>query len=144
MTDTITNLTNLVTELVALRAQLSDLRQKEKDLKAKEQDLVTSILMSMGGAKSLHLEGLARITRKDTAHYEIRDREALAAAILSLMVGHAEKGMPMSEVIPLQMRASTSTINELLEGLDTDAQEKYLASAGLARVTAPSLSVTKA
>lgn len=143
MTNTITNLSAMVSDLISLRAQLSDLRQREKELKEQEASLTASILLEMGGAKSLHLEGLARIARRDTVHYEIRDREKLALAMLASMVDNGEKGMPMSEVIPLQQRVSTKVVNSLLETLDNDAQERYLTQAGLVRVETPALSVTK-
>lgn len=143
MTSTISTLSALVGDLIDLRGQLTALRQQEKELKDREQELISSILMSMGTAKSIHLEGQARVTRKEQIHYEIRDREKLALETLRLMVDHAQKGMPMSEVIPLQQRISAKVINALMETLDSDAQEAYLSQAGLVRVANQTLSISK-
>lgn len=144
-TATISSLRSLVEELLALKGQISDLSDKLKDLKAQEESLKTSILYQMEGSKSMNLDGLAKIVRKEKTHYEIRDREALAHAILRLMVEQGQQGKPLSEALLLQQRVSSRVLEEHLEamGLDETAETGYLESSGLARVTEPTLSITR-
>ena len=144
-TATISSLRNLVEELLALKAQISDLSDTLKDLKAQEESLKTSILYQMEGSKSMNLDGLAKIVRKEKTHYEIRDREALARAILRLMVEQGQQGKPLSEALLLQQRVSSRVLEEHLEamGLDEATETGYLESSGLARVTEPTLSITR-
>lgn len=131
--------------MLDLKAQASDLNQQLKELKDKEDALRRSILLEMGGAKSVNLDGIARITRKDRTHYEIRNGEALAYAMLERMVANAKEGFPLAEGVLLQQRVAARALEEIMDnlGLDDAGQEAYLAKAGLAKVVEPTLSVTK-
>lgn len=145
MTDTITNLAGLVGELIALKARISDLNRTLKDLKEEEESLKRSILLSMGTAKSMTLDGLGRVTRKERSHYEIRDNEAFAYAMFERMLENGKKGLPLGEGLMLQQRASGRAIDEIMDslGLDAAGQEEYLARAGLAKVSETTLSITR-
>lgn len=145
MTDTISNLSSLVSELVDLRTRITGLNNELKELKSREDDLKRSILLEMGGAKSIHLEGVGRIVRKEKVHYEIRNQEALAVAILRRMIEQGQKGQPLSEALLLQQRVSSRLLEDTMDamGLDESQQEVYLAEAGLVRVSEPALSLTK-
>lgn len=145
MEDTISKIQTLAEALRANRAEQKSLRSQLDSLKATEEDLKTSILNLMGPAKTVNLDGVGRLTRTMKSRYEIRNIEALAYKMLELMVKNGRNGLPLSEGLLLQQRTSKTAIDEILdtEGLDENARAQYIASAGLAEVSEPNLSLTK-
>lgn len=145
MEDTISKIQTLAEALRANRAEQKSLRSQLDSLKAMEEDLKTSILNLMGPAKTVNLDGVGRLTRTMKSRYEIRNIEALAYKMLELMVKNGRNGLPLSEGLLLQQRTSKTAIDEILdtEGLDENARAQYIASAGLAEVSEPNLSLTK-
>lgn len=145
MEDTISKIQTLAEALRANRAEQKSLRSQLDSLKATEEDLKTSILNLMGPAKTVNLDGVGRLTRIMKSRYEIRNIEALAYKMLELMVKNGRNGLPLSEGLLLQQRTSKTAIDEILdtEGLDENARAQYIASAGLAEVSEPNLSLTK-
>lgn len=145
MTDSISNIAVLAGQLAALKTQISDLNAQLKDLKETESQLKAQILLEMGPAKTVNLDGLGRLTRRDTTRYEIRDIELVAQAMLRIMVENARAGRPLSDGLLLQQRTSARNIEDVMDaaGIEGDAEEAYIAKAGLARVSEPVLSFTK-
>lgn len=139
------NLMDMARELADLKARISALNEDLKALKDREADLKRSVLIEMGPAKSVNLEGVGRLVRKNNTRYEIRDIEALAMAMLKVMVANGKAGRPLSDGLLLQQRVSARNLEEVMdaEGLDEASEEAYINGAGLARVTEQSLSFTK-
>lgn len=139
------NLMDMARELADLKARISALNEDLKALKDREADLKRSVLIEMGPAKSVNLEGVGRLVRKNNTRYEIRDIEALAMAMLKVMVANGKAGRPLSDGLLLQQRVSARNLEEVMdaEGLDEASEEAYINGAGLARVIEQSLSFTK-
>lgn len=114
-------------------------------LKGDEDGLRRSILLEMGAAKSINLEGLGRITRTTKSYYSINNIEKLAIQMLRLMVENGQKGMPISEGLLLQQRVSKSALDAIMENMELDENQRlaYIAEAGLNEVSEPALSLTK-
>lgn len=146
MTDSISSIAAMAGRLADLKAQISDLNEQLKNLKDEEHQLKAQILLEMGAAKTVNLDGIGRLTRKNSTRYEIRDIELVAQAMLRIMVENGRAGRPLSDGLLLQQRTSARNIEDIMDaaGLEGDAEEAYITQAGLARVTEQTLSFTKA
>lgn len=139
------SLMDMARELAELKSRITALNEELKGLKETEQDLKRSIILEMGPAKSVNLEGVGRLVRKNSTRYEIRDIEALAMTMLKVMVANGKAGRPLSDGLLLQQRVAARNLEEVMdaEGLDETTEEAYINGAGLARITEQSLSFTK-
>lgn len=143
--DSISQMTSLVGQLIQNRSQQKSLREQLDILKGEEDELRRSILLAMGSAKSINLEGLGRITRTTKSYYSISNIEKLAIQMFKLMVENGQKGMPLSEGLLLQQRVSKSALDGIMDNLELDETQRaaYIAEAGLNEVSEPALSLTK-
>ena len=143
--NSISQMMSLVEQLIQNRSQQKSLREQLEMLKSDEDSLRRSILLEMGAAKSINLEGLGRITRTTKSYYSINNIEKLAILMLKLMVENGQKGMPISEGLLLQQRVSKSALDAIMENMELDENQRlaYIAEAGLNEVSEPALSLTK-
>lgn len=127
------------------KSQQKSLREQLDILKNEEDALRRSILLAMGAAKSINLEGLGRITRTTKSYYSINNVEKLALQMFKLMLENGKRGMPLSEGLLLQQRVSKSALDAIMDSLELDENQRlaYIAETGLTEVSEPSLSLTK-
>lgn len=146
MADMFSELSSMAGQLAEVQQQLARVREVEKALKAREEELRRNILLGMGTAKSLNLEGVGRLVRRDKTRYEIRNIEALSLAMLMRMVDNGKNGRPLADGLLLQQRVAARNLEEVLsmQGLDPEQEEAYIQRAGLAKVVEPALTFTKA
>ena len=125
--------------------QQKSLREQLDILKNEEEALRRSILLAMGAAKSINLEGLGRITRTTKSYYSINNVEKLALQMFKLMLENGKRGMPLSEGLLLQQRVSKSALDAIMDSLELDENQRlaYIAETGLTEVSEPALSLTK-
>ena len=127
------------------KSQQKSLREQLDILKNEEESLRRSILLAMGAAKSINLEGLGRITRTTKSYYSINNVEKLALQMFKLMLENGKRGMPLSEGLLLQQRVSKSALDAIMDSLELDENQRlaYIAETGLTEVSEPALSLTK-
>ena len=127
------------------KSQQKSLREQLDILKNEEEALRRSILLAMGAAKSINLEGLGRITRTTKSYYSISNVEKLALQMFKLMLENGKRGMPLSEGLLLQQRVSKSALDAIMDSLELDENQRlaYIAETGLTEVSEPALSLTK-
>lgn len=127
------------------KSQQKSLREQLDILKNEEDALRRSILLAMGAAKSINLEGLGRITRTTKSYYSINNVEKLALQMFKLMLENGKRGMPLSEGLLLQQRVSKSALDAIMDSLELDENQRlaYIAETGLTEVSEPALSLTK-
>ena len=127
------------------KSQQKSLREQLDILKNEEEALRRSILLAMGAAKSINLEGLGRITRTTKSYYSINNVEKLALQMFKLMLENGKRGMPLSEGLLLQQRVSKSALDAIMDSLELDENQRlaYIAETGLTEVSEPALSLTK-
>ena len=127
------------------KSQQKSLREQLDILKNEEETLRRSILLAMGAAKSINLEGLGRITRTTKSYYSINNVEKLALQMFKLMLENGKRGMPLSEGLLLQQRVSKSALDAIMDSLELDENQRlaYIAETGLTEVSEPALSLTK-
>lgn len=135
----------LVEQLMQNKSQQKSLREQLDILKNEEEALRRSILLAMGAAKSINLEGLGRITRTTKSYYSINNVEKLALQMFKLMLENGKRGMPLSEGLLLQQRVSKSALDAIMDSLELDENQRlaYIAETGLTEVSEPALSLTK-
>ena len=124
-------------ELRSLRAKLEE---KAKELKAQEQALQGDILQHMleKNIQSVHYPGVGRLVRVTKSHYEITDKEAFAAAMLSSLSQAKAQGRPLAECALAQMRVSRESLEAFLEAFPA-----YKEQCGAIQVEKPELSLRK-
>lgn len=117
------SITDLVESYIEVRTRRQELEAKANDIKnGEEQELKTLILAEMAaqGMKSVHLEGVGRVTSRVSYHYEIKDMEKLSKCMFKAMATAIENGRPVSDGLLLQRRVS----KEALENLIGDTVQK--------------------
>lgn len=143
--NSISQMATLVEQLMQNKSQQKSLREQLDILKNEEETLRRSILLAMGAAKSINLEGLGRITRTTKSYYSINNVEKLALQMFKLMLENGKRGMPLSEGLLLQQRVSKSALDAIMDSLELDENQRlaYIAETGLTEVSEPALSLTK-
>lgn len=143
--NSISQMATLVEQLMQNKSQQKSLREQLDILKNEEESLRRSILLAMGAAKSINLEGLGRITRTTKSYYSINNVEKLALQMFKLMLENGKRGMPLSEGLLLQQRVSKSALDAIMDSLELDENQRlaYIAETGLTEVSEPALSLTK-
>ena len=143
--NSISQMATLVEQLMQNKSQQKSLREQLDILKNEEEALRRSILLAMGAAKSINLEGLGRITRTTKSYYSINNVEKLALQMFKLMLENGKRGMPLSEGLLLQQRVSKSALDAIIDNLEIDENQRlaYIAETGLTEVSEPALSLTK-
>ena len=143
--NSISQMATLVEQLMQNKSQQKSLREQLDILKNEEEALRRSILLAMGAAKSINLEGLGRITRTTKSYYSINNVEKLALQMFKLMLENGKRGMPLSEGLLLQQRVSKSALDAIMDSLELDENQRlaYIAETGLTEVSEPALSLTK-
>ena len=143
--NSISQMATLVEQLMQNKSQQKSLREQLDILKNEEEALRRSILLAMGAAKSINLEGLGRITRTTKSYYSISNVEKLALQMFKLMLENGKRGMPLSEGLLLQQRVSKSALDAIMDSLELDENQRlaYIAETGLTEVSEPALSLTK-
>lgn len=143
--NSISQMATLVEQLMQNKYQQKSLREQLDILKNEEEALRRSILLAMGAAKSINLEGLGRITRTTKSYYSINNVEKLALQMFKLMLENGKRGMPLSEGLLLQQRVSKSALDAIMDSLELDENQRlaYIAETGLTEVSEPALSLTK-
>lgn len=143
--NSISQMATLVEQLMQNKSQQKSLREQLDILKNEEDALRRSILLAMGAAKSINLEGLGRITRTTKSYYSINNVEKLALQMFKLMLENGKRGMPLSEGLLLQQRVSKSALDAIMDSLELDENQRlaYIAETGLTEVSEPALSLTK-
>lgn len=124
-------------EIRQLRAKLEG---KAKELKEQEQEIQSAILQRMleDNIQSIHYPGVGRLVRVTKSHYEITDKEAFAAAMLSSLSQAKEQGRPLAECALAQMRVSRESLEAFLE-----AYPSFKEQCGAIQVEKPELSLRK-
>lgn len=138
----------LVSEYIQVRKDRMALEKEADELKnGRETELKKLILLEMSAQnmKSAHLEGVGRVTSKQTYHYEIENIELLAYRMLENMVSCAQNNRPLSDGLLFQQRISKSNVEDFIANLSPSGDTpELLATFGLRKVEEPTLSVTKA
>lgn len=71
--------------------------------------------MSAQGMKSVHLEGIGRVTSRTTYHYEINDRDKLAERLFRTLIDNVTNKRPLSDGLLLQQRISKESLEASIE-----------------------------
>ena len=141
-------MTELVSEYILVRKKRMALEKEADEIKnGRESELKKLILLEMSAqnVKSAHLEGVGRITSKQTYHYEIENIELLAYRMLENMVACSKAGRPLSDGLLFQQRISKSNVEDYMASISPGGDTpELLTTFGLKKVEEPSLSVTKA
>lgn len=137
----------LVSEYIAVKKQRMDLEKKATELKTgREEELKRLILLEMSAQnlKSAHIDGVGRITQKNTYRYEIKNVELLAYRMFENMVKCLQEKRPLTDALLFQQRLSKTNVEDYLSILSPSGETpELLASFGLSKIEEPNLSVTK-
>lgn len=140
-------LTEMVTCLKKARENRANLEKQAKGIKEIENDLERRILMEMAaqGLKTVHVEGVARVSSKDAYHYELADIEKLSKEMFYGMMKAIEHGRPISDGLLLQQRISKSNLEDILTAKypDGNITPEALDELGIRKVEEKTISLTK-
>lgn len=135
--------------LPALISRYAEVRRKRLELESQAKEIAVSeelplqeqilALMAADGVSSLKLDGIGRVVRRSKGHYEIRDSEKLARAMLKNMCVAVQDGRPLTDAMLLQRRVSRDAVETLCEG----REPAELEALGLAYVEKDELSITR-
>lgn len=140
-------LTEMVTCLKKARENRASLEKQAKDIKTIESDLESRILMEMAaqGLKTVHVEGVARVSSKDTYHYELSDINKLSEAMFYSMMNALQHNRPISDGLLLQQRISKGNLEDILASKypDGNVTPEALDELGIRKVEEKTISLTK-
>lgn len=137
----------MTTCLKRARENRSSLEKQVKDIKAIEAELESRILMELAaqGLKTVNVEGVARISAKDSYHYELADINKLAMQMFYGMMNAIRDKHPVSDGLLLQQRISKSNLEDMLAAKypDGNVTPEMLDELGIRKVEDKTLSLTK-
>lgn len=112
----------LVEKFIAVRTKRRELDEQSNNLKLQENELKSQLLEKMQSLQqsSVSYDDLGKVIRTTKRHYEIRDKDLFARAILQSIVEAVQAGGTFYDGLLVQLRPSKDAVDFYLESHPND------------------------